>query len=86
MPTGRRVLRLLPGDVELDAVLADCGHGAEWVRHYLAAGHVSLLEEQVGDLVAARVKDKPLDSPDRAVGGMDVLTDAHGHLPEGRVS
>ena len=46
MPAGRQVLHLLPGDVELDAVLVDSGHGADRDRHYLAAEHVSLLEEQ----------------------------------------
>lgn len=37
---------LLCGDVELDAVLVDCRHGADRDRHYLATEHVSLLEEQ----------------------------------------
>ena len=37
MPTGRPVLHLLLGDVELDAVLAGSRHGADRDRHYLAA-------------------------------------------------
>jgi hypothetical protein len=46
-----QVLYLLLGDVELDAVLVDSGHGANRDRHVLTAEHVSLLEEHVGDLV-----------------------------------
>jgi hypothetical protein len=47
---GRQVLYMLPGDVELDTVLADVSHGADRDRHDLAAEHVSLLEEHVGAL------------------------------------
>jgi hypothetical protein len=50
----------------------------------LAAEHVSLLEEHVGDLVAAGIDDEPLDLPDPAVGGMDVITAAHSHLSGGK--
>ena len=84
MPAGRQVLHLLPGDAELDAVLADSRHGADRDRHYLAAEHVSLLQEHVGDLVAAGVDDEPLDLPDVAVGGMDVLAAAYSYLSGGK--
>src|SRR5271163_947362 len=84
MPAGRQVLDLLLGNAELDAVLADSGHGADRDRHYLAAEHVSLLEEHVGDLVAAGVDDEPLDLADAAVAGMDVLAAAHSYLPGGK--
>lgn len=55
MPAGRQVLHLLLGDVELKAVLVDSGHGTERDRYDLAAQHVSLFDEDVGDLVAAGV-------------------------------
>jgi hypothetical protein len=84
MPAGRQVLHLLPGDVELDAVLADSRYGADRDRHYLAAEHMSLLEEHVGDLMAAGVDDEPLDLPDVAVGGMDVFAAVHSHLSGGK--
>ena len=37
----------------------------------------------MGDLVAAAVDDDPLDLPDAAVGGMDVLAAAHSYLRQG---
>jgi hypothetical protein len=86
MPAGRQVLDLLLGDAEIDAVLAGSRYGADRDRHYLAAEHVSLLEEHMGDLMAGGVDDDPLDLPDGAVGGMDVLTGAHARLAGGRVS
>jgi hypothetical protein len=63
MPAGRQVLDLLLGDAELDAVLADSGHGADRDRHYLTAEHVSLLEQHVGDLMAIGVDDEPWICP-----------------------
>jgi hypothetical protein len=36
--------------------------------------------------MAGGVDDDPLDLPDGAVGGMDVLTGAHARLAGGRVS
>src|SRR5580658_10160034 len=84
MPAGRQVLDLLLGDAEIDAVLAGSRYGADRDRHYLAAEHVSLLEEHMGDLMAGGVDDDPLDLPDVAVGGMDVLTAAHARLAGGK--
>lgn len=49
-------------------------------RHYLAAEHVSLLEQHVDDLVAAEVDDYPLDLPDVAAGGMEMFAAAHSYL------
>ena len=37
----------------------------------------------MGHVAAARVNDKPLDSPDLAVGGMDRVAAAHGYLSQG---
>ena len=81
MPTGWQVLHLLPGDAELDAALVDSRHGADRDRHDLTSEHVSLLEEHVGDVVAAGVEDEPLDLSDVAVGGMDVTAAAHKPVP-----
>jgi hypothetical protein len=63
--------------LSLDAILVDCRHDADRDRHYLAAEHVSLLEQHVGDLVAAGVNDEPLDLPDVAVGGVEIFAAAH---------
>jgi len=49
----------------------DLGHGADRDSYFLAAPHVPLLEEHVGDLVAARIHDQPLDLPYVAVGRTD---------------
>jgi hypothetical protein len=43
---------------------------------------VPFLEEHVGHLVVA-VDHEPLDSPDVAVGGMDLLASAHVHFAQG---
>ncbi len=75
----RQVLDLLLGEVEPDTVV-DAGHGTDRDGHFFTAPHVPLLEEHVGHVVAVRVDDQPLDFPDVAVGGMDVLTAAHLHL------
>jgi len=76
---GWQVLHLLLSEVEPDTVI-DPGHGTDRDGHFLTAPHVSLLEEHVGHVVAFRVDDQPLDFPDVAVGGMDVLTATHLHL------
>jgi hypothetical protein len=39
-----------------------------------------LLEEHVGHVVVASVDDEPLDPSADAIGGMDLLTAAYGHL------
>jgi len=79
-----QVLYLLLGDVELDAILVDSGHGANRDRHALTGEHMSLLEEHVGDLVAAGVDNEPLDLPDVTVGGVDVIAAAHSYLSGGK--
>lgn len=38
----------------------------------------------MGDLVAAGVDDEPLDLPDVAVGGVDVIAAAHSYLSGGK--
>ena len=43
-----------------------------------------LLQQHVAHVVVARVDDKPLDSPDLAVGGIDALTAAHADLARGQ--
>ena len=42
-----------------------------------------LLQEHMSHVVVARVDDEPLDPPDVAIGGMDLLAAAHGHLAQG---
>jgi hypothetical protein len=42
------------------------------------------LEEHVGDLVTAGIDDEPLDLPNAAVGGMDMITAAHSYLSGGK--
>ena len=49
----------------------DLGHSADRDSHFLAAPHVTLLEEHVGYLVASRFHDQPLDLPYVAVGRTD---------------
>jgi hypothetical protein len=49
----------------------DLRHGADRDSHFLAASQVSLLEEHVGYLAAARFHDQPLNLPYLAVGRTD---------------
>ena len=79
----RQVLRLLLGDVELDAV-HDPGDGPDRDGHFPAAKHMPLLQQHVADVMAARVDDKPLNSPDLAVGGIDALIAPHADLTRGQ--
>jgi hypothetical protein len=78
---GRQVLHLLLGDVEPDAVV-DAGDRADRDGHFLASPQMPLLEEHMGHMVVSRVDDQALDPPDIAVGGVDVLVPAHGHLAQ----
>jgi hypothetical protein len=54
---GRQVLHLVFGEAEVDKERPDLRHGADRDSHFLAAPHVPLLEQHVGDLVAARFHD-----------------------------
>ena len=76
---GRQVPHLLLGDVEPDAV-HDPGDGANRDGHLPAAKQMPLLQQHVAYVVVARVDDKPLDSSDLAVGGIDALIAAHCDL------
>ncbi len=58
----------------------DLRHGPDRDSHVLAARHVSLLEEHVGYLVAARFHDQPLDLPYLAVGRTDGQFAAYVYL------
>ncbi len=77
----RQVFYLLLGDAEADAV-SDSGDGADGDSHFLVAPEVSVLKQHVSHVMTASVDDKPLDSPDVAVGGVDVLPAAHGHVAQ----
>jgi hypothetical protein len=68
---GRQVFHLVFGEAEMDKQSPDLRHGADRDSHFLAARHVSLLEEHVGYLVAARFHEQPLDLPYLAVGRTD---------------
>jgi hypothetical protein len=68
---GRQVFHLVTGEAEMDEENPDLGHGADRDCHFLAASQVSLLEEHVGYLVAARFHDEPPDLPYLAVGRAD---------------
>jgi len=72
---GRQVLHVLPGDLELDAVVG-AGHRRDRDGYFLAAPQVSLLEEHVGHVTAAGVDDEALDLADVPVSGLDVITAA----------
>ncbi len=82
---GWQVLHVLLGDVELDAVL-DVGHSADRDGHFSAAPQMPLLQEHVGYVLVGRVDDESLDSPDVAVGGMDVLARRTSTSPRGTLS
>ena len=81
----RQVLHLLLRDTELDTVI-DPGHGADRDGDFLAAPQVTLLQQHVGHVVVGGVDDQALDSPDVAVGGMDVLAAADLHFVQGTLS
>src|SRR5690348_12549652 len=68
---GRQVLHLVFGEVEMDKESPDLSHGADRDGHFLAAPQVPLLQEHVGDLVAARLYGQPLDLSYLAVGRAD---------------
>ena len=68
---GRQVFHLVLGEAEVDKQGPDLGHSADRDSYFLAAPHVPLLEEHVGDLVAARLHDQALDLPYVAVGRTD---------------
>ena len=67
------------GDRELDSGI-DSGHCADGDGDVLAQ-QVSFVQEQVGDLAAARVYGNSGDVLDSAVDGMDRVITAQGHLP-----
>src|ERR1039457_7544142 len=76
----RRVLfRSVLGDAEPDTVV-DSGHGADRDSYLLAAPQMPLLEQHMGYPVVARIDDEPLDKPDRAVGGVDMVAASHRHF------
>jgi hypothetical protein len=52
---GRQILHVLLGDGELDA-FAGAGHRADRDSHFLTAPQMTLLQEHMGDVMAARVE------------------------------
>jgi hypothetical protein len=76
---GRQLLCVALRDVQADAVV-DCGHGADRNSDFLAAPQMALLKEDMGYVVITRIENKPVDSPDGAVRGIDPLISSHLHL------
>ena len=68
VPHGRQVFHLVFSEAEMDKKSPDLSHGTDRDSHFLAAPPVPLLEEHVGDMVAARFHDQSLDLPYLAVG------------------
>src|SRR5262249_61637797 len=79
----RQVLDVVLGEAELDALVADLGHGRDRDGDLLPAPQVAFLEEHVRHVLAARVDDQPLDPPDAAVGGADGIIAVYRHLAQG---
>ena len=59
---GQQVLHILLGDLELDA-LDNPGYSADRNSQFLTGPKGAPLEEHVGDAVALRTDDEPLDPP-----------------------
>ena len=68
---GRQVFHLASGEAEMDKHSPDLRHGPDRDSHVLAARHVSLLQEHVGYLVAARFHNQPPDLPYLPIGRTD---------------
>jgi hypothetical protein len=71
MSTGGRSFIWRLDEAEMDDHRPDLRHDTDRDTRFLETPHVPLLEEHVGDLVAARFHDQPPDLTDLAVGRTD---------------
>jgi len=73
---GRKVLHLLPGDVEPDSVL-DPGHGADRDGDLPAPPQMPLPDQHVGNPVVVRIDEQAPHPPDLTIESMNVVTGTH---------
>jgi hypothetical protein len=72
----RQLSHLVPGEAELHAVVY-VGDRTDRNGDLFLAPEVSLVEQDMGDVMIRRVDDQPLDPPDVAVRCVDALAAAH---------
>src|SRR5262245_54784279 len=69
------------GHAEPDAAL-EVSDSADRNRHFLTPPQVAFLEEDMSDVVLARVDDQAFDHADLPVGGVDMVAAADSHLTQ----